>query len=209
MSKHGLIRSRVSSLVAVVAMVATGLSVSALAAPAASAAPGPIGSSDVTADALPTAQIDGVAWVQRVVGNTVFVGGQFANARPAGAAPGTQQVARNNLMAYNLTTGVMTNFAPNLNGQVKAMAVSPDGTRLYVGGSFTTVNGANRYRLVAFNTATGAQITSWAPPSVNATVNTIVATDSTVYVGGIFGIAGGQTRSRLAAFTAATGALTA
>ena len=209
MSKHGLIRSRVSSLVAVVAMVATGLSVSALAAPAASAAPGPIGSSDVTADALPTAQIDGVAWVQRVVGNTVFVGGQFANARPAGAAPGTQQVARNNLMAYNLTTGVMTNFAPNLNGQVKAMAVSPDGTRLYVGGSFTTVNGANRYRLVAFNTATGAQITGWAPPSVNATVNTIVATDSTVYVGGIFGIAGGQTRSRLAAFTAATGALTA
>lgn len=208
MSKHGLVRSRISSLLSIIAMVATGLSVSTLVAPVASAAPGPIAAPGVTADALPTAQINGVAWVQRVVGNTVFVGGQFTNARPAGAAPGTAQVARNNLMAYNLTTGVMTNFAPNLNGQVKAMAVSPDGSRLYVGGSFTTVNGANRYRLVAFNTATGAQITTWAPPSVNATVNSIVATNTTVYVGGVFGIAGGQTRSRLAAFSATNGALT-
>ena len=208
MSKQALIRSRASSLVAIVAMVATGLSVSTLAAPVASAAPGPIADASVTADALPTAQIDGVAWVQRVVGDTVFVGGQFTSARPAGAAPGTQQAARENLMSYNLTTGVMKSFAPNLNGQVKAMAVSPDGTKLYVGGSFTKVDGTSRYRLAAFDTATGSRITTWSPPSVNASVNAIVATDTTVYVGGVFGIAGGQPRGRLAAFSAANGALT-
>ena len=48
----------------------------------------------VTADALPTVQIDGVAWAQTVVGNTVYVGGNFTTARPAGAAAGTQETPR-------------------------------------------------------------------------------------------------------------------
>ena len=46
----------------------------------------------VASDALPTAQMDGVAWTQLVVGDTVFVGGSFANARPANAAPGVSTV---------------------------------------------------------------------------------------------------------------------
>lgn len=207
MSKFGLLRSRMTSLLAVSAMVATGLTVATVTAPAAAADPGPLQSTNVTADALPTAQIDGVAWVQKVVGNTVFVGGQFTNARPAGAAAGTQQVARNNLMSYDITTGVMTSWAPNLNGEVKGMAVSPDGKRLYVGGSFTTVNGGARSRLAAFDTSTGALITSFATPSINYTVNGIVATDTAVYVGGAFTVVGGQNRTRLAAFSATNGAL--
>src|SRR5215218_5615644 len=51
----------------------------------------------VTADALPTTQINGVAWSQVVVGNTVYVAGEFSTARPAGAPAGTQEVPRNNL----------------------------------------------------------------------------------------------------------------
>ncbi|WP_420120741.1 PKD domain-containing protein [Nakamurella sp.] len=183
------------------------MTISTVVAPQAAADPGPIEPTTVTADALPTAQIDGVAWVQRVSGSTVYVGGQFANARPAGAAPGTQLAPRNNLMSYNINTGVMTNWAPNLNGQVKAMALSPDGSRLYVGGSFTTVNGVTRSRLAAFNTATGALITTFASPSINSTVNSIYATNTNVYIGGVFGTVGGQTRNRLAAFSASNGAL--
>ena len=37
----------------------------------------------VSADGLPTTQINGVAWSQVVVGNTVYVGGEFTSARPA------------------------------------------------------------------------------------------------------------------------------
>ena len=44
----------------------------------------------VTADRLPTVQVDGVVWSQAVVGNTVYAGGSFNNARPAGAAAGHQ-----------------------------------------------------------------------------------------------------------------------
>src|SRR4051794_6697861 len=42
----------------------------------------------VAAKPLPTVQIDGVAWTQAIVGNTVYVGGAFTTARPAGSAPG-------------------------------------------------------------------------------------------------------------------------
>ena len=59
----------------------------------------------VAADPLPTVQIDGVVWSQRVVGNTVYVGGKFTTARPAGAAPGVNTVARSNLLAYDIRTG--------------------------------------------------------------------------------------------------------
>ena len=59
----------------------------------------------VAADPLPTVQIDGVAWTQRVIGNTVYVGGRFTTARPAGAAAGTQTTARANLLAYDIRTG--------------------------------------------------------------------------------------------------------
>lgn len=161
----------------------------------------------VSADALPTAQINGVAWTQLVIGNTVYVGGDFSEARPAGAPAGTGAVTRNNILAYNLTTGELLNsFAPSFNAEVTALAASPDGSRLYVGGSFTTYNGATVWRVVALNPSNGALIMSFLP-KMSASVRAIVATDSTVYLGGLFGSVGSVSRSRLAAFNAADAAL--
>src|SRR3954452_22098884 len=106
-----------------------------------SAPPAPAGLTNpatVTADALPTVQINGVAWAQVVVGTTVYVAGKFTTARPAGARAGTQEMPRNNLLAYDIRTGeLITSFAPGLNAQAVSLAVSPDGSRLYVGGDFT------------------------------------------------------------------------
>lgn len=161
----------------------------------------------MTADALPTVQIDGVVWSQAIVGNTVYAGGSFANARPAGAAPGTNETPRANLLSYSLTTGALnTDFAPHLNGQVKSVVASPDGTRVYVGGSFTTANGQNRNRLAAYSTSTGQLVSSF-QPVLDATVNSLTVTNTTVYAGGIFGNANGVRRQHLAAFSAGTGAL--
>ena len=162
----------------------------------------------VTADALPTVQIDsGVVWTTLIVGNTVYAGGQFTNTRPAGAAAGTNLTPRSNLLAFNLTTGNLTSFAPTINGTVKSLAVSPDGSTLYVGGAFTSVNGTTQYNVAAFNTATGAYIPSFKAEIGGSYVNAIAATSTTVYFGGLIGAADGTTRKNLAAVAAGTGKL--
>lgn len=161
----------------------------------------------VSSDPLPTTQIDGVAWTQVVVGDTVYVGGSFSSARPAGAAPGTDEVPRGNLLAYDLATGELdTSWSPMVNGEVKGLAVSPDESVLYVVGSFTSVDGVTRYRSAAFDTSTGA-LTSFRP-AVNGPVYAVATSGDDVFLGGSFSSVNNTARSRVAAVDAATGATT-
>jgi PKD repeat protein len=162
-----------------------------------------------TADALPTVQINGVVWSQAVVGNTVYVAGEFTRARPAGSPAGSNETVRNNLLAYDIRTGeLITSFAPNLNAQAMVVAASPDGSRIYVGGDFDVANGQPRYSIAAYSTATGQLIDTF-QPIVGSQVRAIAATNSTVYIGGYnFGVAGGAARGFLAAFNAADGKVT-
>ena len=161
----------------------------------------------VSNDALPTAQIDGVAWTQVVVGNTVFVGGNFTTVRPSGSAAGQNTVSQPYLMAYDIRTGEMINsFRPTLNGQVLGLAASEDGSRIYAVGDFTTVNGSNKYRIVALNTSDGSVIQSFSP-GFNARVRAIAVSGDTIYVGGIFTQVKTFTRTRLAALRASDGAV--
>ncbi|WP_231686079.1 MULTISPECIES: PKD domain-containing protein [Micrococcaceae] len=161
----------------------------------------------VTADSLPTVQHDGVAWQAVTVGTTVYVAGKFNNARPSGAAAGTQLVPRRNILAFDLATGALkTSFTASLNGQALAIAASPDGSRIYVGGDFTTVNGVTRNRIAALNPDTGAPLSGFAP-SVGGSVRAIVADGSKVWFGGLFGSVGSSSRNRLAAVNAGNGAL--
>jgi trimeric autotransporter adhesin len=161
----------------------------------------------VTADPLPTVQINGVVWSQVVVGNTVYAAGSFSRARPAGAAAGTQETVRNNLLAFDIRTGQLnTSFAPDLNAQALAVAASPDGSRIYVGGDFTMANGQVRNRVAAYDTASGTLVAGFAP-SVNGPVRALAASATTVYLGGSFSAVGATPRNRLAAASAGTGAL--
>ena len=96
----------------------------------------------VSADSLPTPQINGVVWDQEVVGNTVYAVGDFSKARPAGAAPGTSEVPRAGALAYDITTGKLLDWAPKANGTVSAIKASKDGSVLYIGGTFTKVDAA-------------------------------------------------------------------
>ena len=108
----------------------------------------------------------------------------------------------NNFFAYDITTGNrVAAHSHSMNGQVLAVSASPDGSRVYVGGDFTTVDGVARNHIVAFDTTTGAVVTNFRA-SVSGQVLAISATDTTVYVGGNFFSANGSTRRRLAAFNA-------
>ncbi|WP_427004282.1 hypothetical protein [Pseudarthrobacter sp. H2] len=163
----------------------------------------------VTADSLPTVQIDGVVWQQAIIGDTVYAVGRFSTARPAGAAAGSQTTPRNNILAYSLSTGrLITRFTASLNAQGLAVTASPDGTRLYVGGDFTQVNGQVSSRVVALDPANGAIIPGWSP-GISGQVRAIAATPDTVYLGGSFNAVGSTSRSKLAAFRASDGGLLA
>ena len=167
----------------------------------------PLTPATVTADGLPTVQLNGVAWTQTIIGDTVYVGGEFSSARPAGSAAGSNEVARGNILAYNLRTGALINsFAPSFNAQVTALAPSPDGKRLYVGGTFTQLNGATVWRIVALDPVSGALDTSFLPKA-SASVRAIAATNDTVYFGGLFNAIGSTPRAQLAAAKASDGTL--
>jgi len=161
----------------------------------------------VTADVLPTVQVDGVVWAQTTVGNTVYVTGRFTSARPAGAAAGTSETPRANILAYDLTTGnLITTFTASLNAEGLGITASPDGSRIYVVGNFTQADGVNRYRIAALDARTGALVTSFAPV-LDYRARAVTAVGSTVYVGGAFSVANKTARSRLAAFAAGDGSL--
>ncbi|MET0933771.1 MAG: hypothetical protein ABWX56_08655, partial [Mycetocola sp.] len=202
---------RVVAMTAAAALVAAGVVLGTATAAIAAPGPSPIeqrNAATETADVLPTVQLDsGVVWAQKVVGNIVYAGGSFSNARPAGAAPGTSLMRRSNILAFDIRTGVATSFAPQINGTVKAIESSPDGSVLYVGGSFTKVGTATRFNVAAFSTASGALLESFKPPVGGSYVNAIAATSTTVYVAGLIGAANGVTRKNFAAFNTSGGLL--
>ncbi len=163
----------------------------------------------VTVDPLPTVQINGVVWDQEIVGNTVYVAGEFSQARPAGAPPGVNQTPRSNLLAFDVTTGQLIQaFAPTVNNTVKTVVAAPDGSRIYIGGNFTSIDGINRYRIAALDPTTGAVITSF-NAGLDYRVNDIAATATAVYVVGAFSQVGSEPRVRMAAFAPSNGALLA
>jgi len=157
---------------------------------------------------LPTWQINGVVWAQMLVGNTVYVTGSFTKARPPGVGSGgAGEVNAGNIFAYNVTTGNrVTSFSHSLNAQGRAITASPDGSRIYVGGDFTTVDGYARSHVAAFDTATGA-LNGAFRPSVNGQVRALAAstsaTNNIVYIGGSYSSVNGLARKNLSAVTSA------
>lgn len=134
------------------------------------------------------------------VGGTMYAGGAFSSvSTPAGVSPGGT-FSRSNIVAFNATSGVIsTSFAPSVNGEVWAMA--SDGTSLWIGGTFTSVNGVARRGVAKLNPTTGAVDSAF-----NANLASGKVTELAL-VGGRL-IAGGTFPGRLRAVNPATGANT-
>jgi hypothetical protein len=155
----------------------------------------------------PAWQTNGSVQGIAVAAGKAYVGGRFTSVRPPGAAAGTGEVAQAYIAAFDASTGALvTSFAPVLDGQVYAVAATADGSRLFIGGDFTKVDGQTRNRIAAFDTATGALVANW-KPSVSYRVKTIAVSGSTVYFGGSFGLVNNQDRPRLAAVSTDVGTL--
>ncbi|TDX02840.1 fibronectin type III domain-containing protein [Kribbella sp. VKM Ac-2566] len=134
-----------------------------------------------------------------IAGNTVFAGGLFTRLRQPGKASGqAPEALRSYVAAFDRTTGRPTAFAPVLNGPVYAIATSPDGKWVVIGGDFTTVNGIRRSKIAMFSVATGKLVAAW-DPVVAARVKALAIYGNSVFIGGAFRAIDGATRNRLGA----------
>ena len=89
-------------------------------------------------------------------------------------------------------------FAPTTNGEVRAIAASEDGTRIFIGGTFTEVNGMPRQNLAAVDAVTGALITDWQADTTGTipTVKSLAVDGNRLYVAGKYATIDGVGRSR-------------
>ena len=123
--------------------------------------------------------------------STVYFAGNF------GAVTGTTRVGT---AAASVTTGALTAWNPALSGgRAWSMEVSPDATKVAIGGSFTTANGSGNpgYGLTMVDSTTGTTTLPFATNSVvqdagvNAAIYSMTETGDALYgTGFVFGSGG-------------------
>lgn len=137
------------------------------------------------------------------IGDQVIAGGRFTQVRRTG----TQTIVnRTNLFAFSYATGAIdADFAPTPDGEVLALAVSPDG-EVFAGGEFDSVNGVSRRKVVKLDSDTGQVITAFSA-NAGAKVKDLEVRGSRLFMAGTFKTVRNTPRTILAAVDATTGAL--
>ena len=132
-------------------------------------------------------------------GNTVYAGGAFTLA---------DGVAHSGLAAFNSANGsIVASWSPqagnpsNSTPLVTSVVLSTDGSTVYVGGSFTTINGVSESHVDALSASTGSHVSTFTHHLPYAVVD--MAIDST----GLF-IAGAGNGGNFADLSPTTGAIT-
>jgi hypothetical protein len=153
-------------------------------------------------------EANGRVWDILRVGDRIYLAGSFTQLTNT---DGTT-VARNNLAAIDANTGrVDPDWNPNAtrpnspaNSSVRSMALSADGNRLFVGGTFTNVGGLTRNRLAAIDVATGGVDRQWTA-GADSTVWAVAVSGNGLYAGGEFTTVKSQPRTHIAKIDASTG----
>jgi len=139
------------------------------------------------------------------LGNTLFVGGGNTIVEPIGKPRYGFPVS--GLAAFDITTGEgISTWTPEVTSttgtpMVRSLALSPDGTWLYVGGNFDAIDGQPLRNLGRVSTATGEVDPTFAPEVGDSTsfVYALLAMGDRVYCGGTFVRISGTRRPKLAA----------
>jgi hypothetical protein len=119
-----------------------------------------------------------------VSGSTLYVGGLFNKVNGS---------YRDNLAAFNTSTGALTSWQPSAYGKVNAIAAAPNGQEIYIGGGFNELGTSGSAAGIQTRNYAGAvdasgNLLPWAPVLDNAlTTIAVDPDDSQVLVGGYFG----------------------
>ena len=126
----------------------------------------------------------------------IYAGGNFSTVNGA--------TARNNAAAFEIANGANTGtaLAWNPDSDAGIHKVTGNGTKIYLGGVFTTVGGVERYNLAAVDSTTGALDTFW-NPKMNGSVYDMLVQGTKLYAVGLFTLANdGQVTSATRNFAA-------
>jgi hypothetical protein len=155
----------------------------------------------------PTWMTNGRVYALAQAGDTLYIGGAFTSLQPPSGSSASP-IAVSNLAAISVSTGEpIPGWAPAAGGSganVRALAVRAG--KVYVGGSFTTIDGTALQNLAAVDATTGAVDTSFTP-LVDKVVYALLVSDSRLYAGGAFGKVNGLNRPKLAAWDLPSGIL--
>jgi hypothetical protein len=151
-----------------------------------------------------------------LAGNRLFVAGFIHGLLdPTTGGKGTKIYDDiNYLVELDATTGKVTSdltFTRNANpdATVEALAVSPDGQRLYIGGRFTRAGGKPASQVAALDLKTGLMADGFDGPSMRGgSVHALALSGDRLYIGGAFNELDGKAQySSVAALDARTGKL--
>jgi Bacterial Ig-like domain len=140
-------------------------------------------------------------------GSTLYIGGKFTSVRETPPGEAGRSFAANGVAAIDVATGeAKSGWNPNVAGgaaTVRALELSADGYKLFIGGNFASVGGQPRQNLAAVD-ATYGTVDAFAP-TVTASGQTpwvyaLLAEGSKLYAGGSFSNVDGRQRAKLAAF---------
>jgi hypothetical protein len=135
-------------------------------------------------------------------GDTMYAVGTISH-----IGQGTHTYVRGNAFSFSSTTGDVSPWDPQVNGMVHSIALSPDCSTAYLGGTFTSVGGVPATNLAAVDTTTGTLIQGFAH-NADRPVDTVRYLKGMVLVGGAFATINGASRSHLASLDPGTGAPT-
>ncbi|MET0861431.1 MAG: LamG-like jellyroll fold domain-containing protein [Microbacterium sp.] len=125
-----------------------------------------------------------------VSGNTLYLAGEFQS------VAGEQRLR---FAALNATTGALLPWVANADRIGRAVAVSPDGSRVALGGDFFTINGQNSHSIGVVNGLTGENVRNYPVGFIPQTsvTKTLYSSGNTFY-GGNEGTGGGVFDGRFA-----------
>ena len=112
---------------------------------------------------------DGTVLTMTQVGSRIIVGGSFSSVSPPGQTGNA--VTRRGVFAFDAATGAIdSGFAPVLDGDVEDVTPGPSADTVYVGGYFSTVNGAKVKGVALLSTVTGTMVGSFKPAAMDGAV---------------------------------------
>ena len=145
-----------------------------------------------------TCQTNGVVRSILYLKGVAYLGGDFTQAAPAGVVLGSAgTVARNHLAACSEKTGALLGWNPGANDRV--MSLAAHGSKIYVGGRFTTLAGKRRSRIGALTTRGVA--TSFDPGANGVVFVVRLGPNGNIFAGGSFSRLGGATAKKVGELT--------